>query len=286
MDHETVIEAIEVAATEPGGLERLMAGDTATSQAVAGHVAGCPTCAAELAAIHRDAPVIADVVLTTPPADLRERTLAAVRERDIARGAAVIDAGVRLASPEAVSPTVEEVAAPAAASRPRGVHRSTLGWIATIAAVMVLSVGVTSALVGNRADDRLAAQSAAIDGMREVTTAAMAVAAQPDATRVDLIGTADPSVNGNLLYSPTSTGLVVVATGLTQPPAGQEYRCWMDAGDGRVPLGRMYFGGGLAYWAGESAAVAGVDGPATFGVSLADVGAPATDSKPVLTGRS
>ena len=48
----------------------------------------------------------------------------------------------------------------------------------------------------------------------------------------------------------------------------------------------MFFGGDLAYWAGDSAAVAGLDEPATFGVSLVDVGSSATDTDPVLLGES
>ena len=35
MDHDAAREQLELAAVEPGGLERLMAGDTATAQAVA-----------------------------------------------------------------------------------------------------------------------------------------------------------------------------------------------------------------------------------------------------------
>ena len=45
MDHEETREQLELAAVEPGGIDRLMAGDTATAQAVAAHVAGCPACA-------------------------------------------------------------------------------------------------------------------------------------------------------------------------------------------------------------------------------------------------
>ncbi len=40
MDHEETREQLELAALEPGGLERLMAGDTPLAQAVAGHLAG------------------------------------------------------------------------------------------------------------------------------------------------------------------------------------------------------------------------------------------------------
>ena len=59
MEHDTTIEAIELAALEPGGLDRLMAGDTETSRAVAAHLAGCESCSAALVAVHRDALVIA-----------------------------------------------------------------------------------------------------------------------------------------------------------------------------------------------------------------------------------
>ena len=48
MDHEDVLEQLELAAVEPGGLDRLMAGDTAMAAAVVGHVAGCDACAEEL----------------------------------------------------------------------------------------------------------------------------------------------------------------------------------------------------------------------------------------------
>lgn len=271
MEHEAVIEAMELAALEAGGLDRLMAGDTATSQAVAGHLAGCASCAAELAAIQRDSRVIADVVATTPSADLRDRTLATVRERGVPRGVVAPAVDVAAPSPVSVSGTRRPV---------------TLGWVAAIAAAVVLSVGVTSVVMGDRAQDRSAASSAALDTLRSVAKATITVAARPDATNVDLAGTADPSQSGSVLFSPSSTEVVVVASGLTEPPVDQEYSCWMDAGSGRVRIGKMYFGGGLAYWVGESAALAGLDSPATFGVSLVDVGVPANDVEPVLIGRS
>ena len=80
MDHDEVLEQIELAAAEPGGLERLMAGDTPAAAAVVGHLTGCDRCAEELRRMTRAAPLLRDLVRTTPPADLRERTLAYVRE--------------------------------------------------------------------------------------------------------------------------------------------------------------------------------------------------------------
>src|SRR5688572_15592917 len=86
MEHDEALEALELAAVEPGGLDRLMAGDTTVAAAVAGHVAGCPSCAMELERLAAAAPLLRDVIRTTPPADLRARTLAFVEARGVVRG--------------------------------------------------------------------------------------------------------------------------------------------------------------------------------------------------------
>ena len=71
MDHDDVREQLELAAVEPDGLDRLMAGDTATAAAIAGHLAGCDACTTELERLRRGVPLLRDVVRTSPPADLR-----------------------------------------------------------------------------------------------------------------------------------------------------------------------------------------------------------------------
>ena len=58
MDHSEVRELLEDAAIEPGGLERLMAGDTPTASIVAGHLAGCADCAEELERLRRSVGLI------------------------------------------------------------------------------------------------------------------------------------------------------------------------------------------------------------------------------------
>src|SRR4029079_1274634 len=78
MDHDDVLEQIELAAVEPGGLERLMAGATPAAAAVVGHLAGCQRCAEELRRMSRAAPLLRDVGRTTPTGDLRSSTLAQV----------------------------------------------------------------------------------------------------------------------------------------------------------------------------------------------------------------
>lgn len=281
MEHEQVIEAIELAALEPGGLDRLMAGDTATSQAVAAHLAGCPDCAAQLAAADRESRIVMDVVATTPPADLRARTLAVVQLRGVRRGPEPV------AIPGPATSATSAGAAGPAASIPRVTRpRRTLRWVAAIAAAVLISVGVTTVVVSNRHDAELAAQADTIADLERVTAGTMRVASQPDATTVSLTGTQDPAMAGSIVFSPTTTELVVTATGLTEPSGDVEYSCWMDAGAGRVRIGKMFFGGGLAYWVGESAAIAGLSSPAEFGVSLVEVGSPTMDPDPVLIGRS
>ena len=80
MDHDEVREQLELAATEPAGIDRLMAGDTPLAAAMAAHLAGCSSCTDELDRLRRAAIIIGDAVRTTPPPELRERTLAFVRE--------------------------------------------------------------------------------------------------------------------------------------------------------------------------------------------------------------
>ena len=110
--------------------------------------------------------------------------------------------------------------------------------VATIAAAVILSVLTTTLVVGSRVDAQLAAQAETISALEEVTVTTMAVTAQPDAEHVALAGVTDPAADGNLVFSPSTTELAVVATGLAPPPAGYEYRCWVSV-DGLAPAGRQ-----------------------------------------------
>ena len=94
----------------------------------------------------------------------------------------------------------------------------------------------------------------------------------------------DPDVYGGITYSPSTAELVVVASGLTQPPDGQEYRCWVEIDGTRQRVGKMFFNGDLAFWVGPTPAIAGVSSGATFGVSLVDAAGSAVDTDPVLLG--
>lgn len=263
MDHDATREQLELAAAEPGGLDRLRAGDTATAQAVAAHLAGCPACADELVRLERAAHAIGRVIREQPPADLRERTLAAVRASGVRR-----EPGGEHES--AAAPVDPVRPAPAAASVVAGRGRATLGWVAAIAAAVIVSVVATTVIVGGRVDERLAAQVAEIEALERVNLATLEVTAEPDARRVAL-GSGDSAVTGSLVFSPSTAELVVVASGLTPPPDGQEYRCWVELAGDRQGVGKMFFSDALAYWIGPVPAVEGLVGEASFGVTLVDI---------------
>jgi hypothetical protein len=159
-----------------------------------------------------------------------------------------------------------------------------LGWVATLAAAVVLSVVAASYVVGSRVDSQLASQSVAIKGLQEITTATLTVTAQPDAEHVALAGVSDPELYGGLTYSPSTSELVVVASGLTPPATGLEYRCWVEVDGKRERVGRMFFNEDLAFWVGPSPAITGLSTGATFGVSLVDAAGSAVDTDPVLLG--
>ncbi len=324
MDHDEVLEQLELAAVEPDGLARLTAGDTPAAAAVAGHVVGCDGCRAELARLEQATPLLRDVVRTTPPADLRERTLAYVREHGVARGS---DAAAARATAEATStgqaadsrataegagtslgqaadrmgpvaipvgPTADAPDAsggaagtarhPARVARPVAWSRA-LPWVATLAAAVVLSVAATSFLVGRQLDARLDAQAQAIRGMEAVTLATIGIGAHDDAQRVTLASADGRATTGSLLFSPSTTRLVVVAEGLDRPPEGREYRCWMEVEGVRSSVGRMFFADELAFWVGDTPEVSQAGPGTTFGVSLTDLGGPSLDAEPVIVGQ-
>jgi hypothetical protein len=285
MDHAEAREALELAAVEPGGLDRLVAGDTPAAAALAGHLAGCDACAATLIRLRRDAGVIRDLVLTTPPPDLRDRTLAFVAELGRPRPSALQPASGAESVPAGVLKPVP--ADPTVAARRS--DRAPLRWIAALAAVLVLAVAATGLLVSAqrdatiaRLDAELQRQAAAIGALNRITTRSLQVAAQPDARSVALEGATD--LAGSIVFSPGSGDLVIVAEGLTPPPAGREFRCWMEIDGERVPIGRMFFGGALAFWAGPVSDRAALAKAERFGVTLVDAAGTSVDGEPILSG--
>src|SRR4051812_43232686 len=146
MDHAEAREVLEVAAVEPGGLARLMAGDTPDASALAGHLAACADCTQEMARLGRVAGIVRGVVRTTPPPELRERTLAFVRavgRQRSAVSAVLVPASIAAVQTPASSGRVP-VAVESGRARPRPVRWTRLAAIAAVVALAVAGAGVAA----------------------------------------------------------------------------------------------------------------------------------------------
>jgi len=281
MDHAEARELLEIAAVEPGGFARLVAGDTPEAAALAGHLAGCPSCAAEMERLRLSAAVIREAVRLAPPPELRERTLAFVAAVGRPRGAAAELRSDTIATPG--SPTT-----PTGTARRRfiGAAPGPGLWLASLAAALIIAVAGTASFVGASRDRQIADQGEEINSLSAVAAWTVRVDQQADAQHVALAAATGSGPTGTLIYSPTTTDVVVVATGLTPPPAGMEYRCWVETGGTRQRIGKMFLGAGIAYWVGPVPSLAGLAAGSTFGVSLVPLTGDPVSGDPVLVGRS
>jgi anti-sigma-K factor RskA len=230
-----------------------------------GHLAGCDRCAEELRRMSRAAPLLRDVVRTTPPADLRERTLAYVRENGRPRGE---------------RPAVATAAGSAATAPTR--RRSRIpAWAVAAAAAIVLVVGSVGFIAGRAEVDRY---GKAVNALEAVNAATLDISADKESRRVVLASTDGGSPTGTLLFSPETSKLVVVASDLALPPSGKEYRCWVLVDGQRKNVGKMFFADELAYWVGDTPEVSTIPDGTQFGVSLSDIGRTSLDADPVIVG--
>jgi hypothetical protein len=297
MEHAEARELLEIAAVEPGGFARLVAGDTPEAAALAGHLAGCPACAAEMERLRVSAVVIRDAVRLLPRPELREQTLAYVAALGRPRGPAADDEPLVSAAPvSAAAPPAAPPASPALPAEPLDLGRARRGlvggaprpgpWLAALAAAIVIAVAGTAVLVGVARDRQGADLTEEISSLRDVAMWTIRVDGQPDARHVALAAAAGGGPTGTLIFSPSSTDVVVVATGLTPPAAGQEYRCWVETGGRRQRVGRMFLGADLFYWVGRASSLTGLGPGSTFGISLVPVTGESVDGAPVLVGQS
>ena len=270
MDHAEALERIEIAAVEPQGLERLTAGDTPDSAAVAGHLAGCPTCVAELARVRRSSAIAREIVHAQPDPALRERTLAYVRAlgRERGRSGGGPQGAFVADRPPALAPF----------ARPR----RRFAWAAGRAAALGVAGALGFAAGGAWPSDQ-GNRDREVALLQDATASAMRIAGQPDARAVTLAATtAGAAGGGSLVFSASSGELVMTATGLAPLEAGAEYGCWVEVDGERRRLGRMYWAGNLWAWAGPADGLADLPAGTAFGVAL--VAAGGGDGQPVLAG--
>lgn len=277
MEHDEVRELLQDAAVEPGGLERLMAGDTPDAAVVAGHLAACPDCTDELDRLRRSVSLIRPAVRAVPPPELRQRTLDFVAAMGRPRGSAAVASAT--SRPDQALPSAP--VAMAAAAR-RGLD---LRSFAALAAMLILAVAATGVIVGGSRDAIIRDQAAELEAIGDVARWTLRVDARGDARRIALASTTGAATTATIVFSPSSTELVIVADDLAKPAAGYEYRCWVERAGTRDMIGRMFFGGSLAYWVGPVPEVSGLASTAHFGVSLVNVAAPSEPGQPVLEGQ-
>ena len=279
MDHDDVLEQLELAAVEPGGIDRLVAGDTPIAAAVVGHLAGCERCAEELRRLSRAEPLLRDVVRTTPPADLRERTLAFVKEHGRPRGVAGSER-----APVATMGPLTSTARHGSGVPGALLTRRVLPWVATVAAAIALVVSTAGFIASRDLADRVNAQATTISALEKVQRTTLDLTADAGSRRIALVSTGGGETTGTLLFSPSTAQLVVVAYDLVRPANGQEYRCWVEIDGQRQNVGRMFFSDELAYWVGESPEVRDLPPGTVFGVSPTAVGSSSLEADPVIRG--
>jgi hypothetical protein len=312
VSHAEVRERLELAALEPDGLERLMAGDTMEAAAIATHLAGCPACLDELGRLERatalvrralepdpegrlDARAPDDAVRTfeepVMPPSLRERTLAFVREHGVQRPIVTLaqapttveptmlvePAGPASPTPATAALSAEPVPITALSASAGRRWLAPFAWAASLAAVLVVSVVATAMLVGNARNEDTA-------DLTRLATWSIDIARAPDARQVALISPSGARTAGLLAFVPSSEKLVVSAHDLALAPAGKEYRCWLDNGSGRRIVGKMFFAGSIAYWVGPVGGLAALAPGTRFGITLVDAAGSSIDGDPVLVG--
>lgn len=277
IDHETIRAAMEVASAEPGGLERLEAGDTAEAALVVGHLIACPTCSAELARLHRTETILRPLIAAAPSSDLRARTLAYVRE--VGRDRTAPAPGPILASlPTAPLPTPIGTAAQ---REPRRRAWPAPAWLASIAAALVLGI-LGGALLGGNIGRPSGTGDPAV-ALAAVSRDASLLLAAGDVRQV-VLADASGVTRGYLLLSSSLGRMLAVAADLPEPGPGRVYQCWVATPTGRVTLGTMWQAGSVAWWSGTVAIPANLPYDVVYGVSLVDTASSGGASDTILLG--
>jgi hypothetical protein len=161
-----------------------------------------------------------------------------------------------------------------------------LPWATGLAAAAAIALAVGFGAGSLLQVDRVASREAQIEILERSAQTTVRIERQADAMHVGLSATpAGGAATGSLVFSPSTGEIVVTADGLAHEPAGKEYGCWVDVNGVRTRLGKMYWGGEVATWAGPAKALADLPAGAQFGVSLGPVGG-GPGSEPVLVGHT
>jgi Anti-sigma-K factor rskA len=263
MDHGAAHERIEELLLEPARLAGLDSSRAPEDLALREHLAGCPTCRADLEGWARLQAALSDALPGAaaeagaalepmePPASLRARVLSAVRA-------------------EAPTEAASLARVPMAETRRRAWFvQPGAAWLGLAAALVVMVVGAGVLL--NQAA-RLAAEQARVENLGEAVAAVDRILAEPG-HRIVALKTQAGADAGSISWS--RHDWVVLTSALGEPTADQRYTCWLENGSKSFRVGVMEFAGQTAYWVAtvDNWKTWEIDASTRFVVSLEPVGA-------------
>lgn len=242
MDHAEAHERLADLALEPRALLALEHRGSPAAEALRAHIASCPTCTAEVRAW----------------SETHEAVLAAFADA-AAQGSAIPADDQPIALPPGLRGSVTRAVAAervggipvAVAGSGRGTRQARFGWISggrrpwlALAAALVLAVVGSSVIAIQQASQVVTARAESAEFARLVQ-ATETILADPGHTSATLTA-ADGSSGGLVAW--TDADAIVLATHLDAPAAGLVYRCWVEKGGTRAPVGEILFRQGIGYW--------------------------------------
>jgi len=269
LGHAEAHERLADLALEPGALDAL---GSPGGDPLAAHVATCEACTGEVRSWSQtharlieargsgedalDLAGLAGDDSVAAPASLRRAVLRAVRAQPISN-----------ASLEPTAAVFETLGPPRDIAR-RAIARRLVPLVAVLG-IVALGAGL------------VVDQALRLDQARQETAALGALSATLDRIlrdpehRVADLHTADGTVQGSVSWSRHDIAIVTMA--LEPPPPDRIYRCWIERGGVRSPIGLMWFAGDAAFWNGslDEWATTSLEAGGTFGISLEPVSAPA-----------
>jgi hypothetical protein len=285
MDHAEARTRLSDLAAEPGRLRRFNRADNSDSPELREHLAGCAECRADLDA-WRSTIAALDTAVGTAPTDGAEPA-GSLRELAAYGGRATLPAGLRARTlaltQQRSDPVASRISPHSPVSSIESGRRSLRlpAWLAIAAAVVILIAG--GAVIVDRTQQLNYSRSdlAAL----QTVTAGLDRVLQDPGYRVAVLTTAAGTTGGSVAWSRSEGYVVVLASSLQSPPAGQTYRCYVIQGGSRVAVGEMWFSGSLAYWVGNLDSWGPAQPGSRFSVNLEPTSAGSTPvGTPVLTG--
>lgn len=249
MEHAEAHEQLADLALDP---RALLALDREASPAIVelrAHIEGCPTCSAEVRAWRETHAAVLEALTASTdqggaassddqPIALPPGLRASVARAVAAEVAAVGGAERRSSGPDVVG---------SGDRAPRTRFDLILGgrrpWLA-LAAALVLAVAGSSAIALDQSHRGEVARADSAS-LAVLVARTEGILADPAHTSVTLAA-ADGSSAGLIAW--TETDAVVLTTHLAAPAEGLVYRCWVEQGTTRTPVGEMSFRQGVGYW--------------------------------------